>query len=66
MPPLTLQESDDGISVVLHFGKDSPRNHVSAIVITIISKFKVRPDNSSYSMVLPLSYHCHYQIKGTF
>jgi len=37
-PPLTLQENPDGISVVLHFGKDQPQEHVSAMVVTIISK----------------------------
>lgn len=37
-PPLTLQESDEGISIVLHFGHDSPREHVSAIVVTVINK----------------------------
>jgi hypothetical protein len=41
IPPLTLQESSDGISIVLHFGKDRPREHVAAIVVTIISKLKV-------------------------
>ena len=38
IPPLTLQESDDGISIVLHFGQDKPREHVTAIVVTVINK----------------------------
>ena len=29
---------DDGISIILHFGRDQPRKHVTAIVVTIISK----------------------------
>ena len=56
IPPLTLQESDDGISIVLHFGQDQPREHVNAIVVTVINKLseglftinlkKSRPKNS--------------------
>ena len=29
---------EDGISIVLHFGRDQPREYVTAIVVTIISK----------------------------
>eukprot|EP00095_Tigriopus_kingsejongensis_P004766 maker-scaffold77_size404793-snap-gene-0.17 protein:Tk04766 transcript:maker-scaffold77_size404793-snap-gene-0.17-mRNA-1 annotation:"adp-ribosylation factor-binding protein gga3-like isoform x2" len=38
VPPLTLQDCDDGISIVLHFGKEQPRPHVSAVVVTTINK----------------------------
>ena len=39
IPPMNLIDGgEDGISIVLHFGKDKPRNHVTAIVVTIISK----------------------------
>ena len=38
VPPMTLQESEDGISIVLHFGQDCPRDHVFAIVVTVINK----------------------------
>lgn len=44
VPPLTLQQVDDGISIVLHFGKDPPREHVTAIVVTVINKL---PDDIS-------------------
>ena len=38
-PPINLVDGgDDGISIVLHFGKEQPREHVTAIVVTIISK----------------------------
>merc|ERR1712203_1324860 len=39
IPPMNLVEGgEDGISIVLHFGRDQPREHVTAIVVTIISK----------------------------
>ena len=39
MPPMNLVDGgDDGISIILHFGRDKPRKHVTAIVVTIISK----------------------------
>ena len=37
-PPLTIQDSSDGVCIILNFGKDQPRQHVSALVMTIINK----------------------------
>ena len=39
VPAMNLVDGgEDGISIVLHFGRDQPREHVTAIVVTIISK----------------------------
>ena len=39
VPPINLVDGgEDGISIILHIGKDKPREHVTAIVVTIISK----------------------------
>lgn len=53
IPPLTLQESDDGISIVLHFGKDQPREHVSAIVVTVINKLPEAISDYELKAVVP-------------
>lgn len=53
IPPLTLQEISDGISIVLHFGKDTPREHVRAIVVTVISKMAEPISNFELKAVVP-------------
>ena len=53
VPPLTLQESEDGISIVLHFGKDQPRDHVSAIVVTVINKLPDAISDYELKAVVP-------------
>ena len=53
VPPLTLQESDDGISIVLHFGKDQPREHVFATVVTVINKLPDAISNYELKAVVP-------------
>ncbi len=52
-PPLTLQESSDGVSIVLHFGSESPRQHVSAIVVTVISKLPEAISDYELKAVVP-------------
>lgn len=52
-PPLTLQESEEGISIVLHFGQDQPRPHVSAIVVTVISKLPEAITDYELKAVVP-------------
>ena len=52
-PPLTLQESDDGISIVLHFGQDQPREHVTAIVVTVINKLNEAIADYELKAVVP-------------
>ena len=37
-PPMTIQDSPDGVCIILNFGQDKPRDHVSALVVTIINK----------------------------
>ena len=75
-PPLTLQESDDGISIVLHFGQDQPREHVTAIVVTVINKLSEglftifflcpgRPKNSSNPMNQFHEFFYEYLRNGT-
>ena len=52
--PVTLSDgSDEGISIVLHFGKDQPRTGVFAIVVTIISKMPVPVSDFEFKAVVP-------------
>ena len=53
IPPLPLQESDDGISIVLHFGQEAPREHVTAIVVTVINKLSEAIANYELKAVVP-------------
>ena len=38
IPPVTLQSEDDGVTIVLNFGRDKPKPRVTAVVITMINK----------------------------
>ena len=42
-----------GISIVLHFGKDQPREHVSAIVVTVINKLPEAISDYELKAVVP-------------
>ena len=42
-----------GISIVLHFGKDQPREHVSAIVVTVINKLPDAISDYELKAVVP-------------
>ena len=54
IPPMTVSDgSDEGISIVLHFGKEQPRESVSAIVVTIISKMAVPVSDFELKAVVP-------------
>ena len=54
VPPLTVSEgSDEGISIVLHFGQDQPRQSVTAIVVTVISKMPVPVSDFELRAVVP-------------
>jgi ADP-ribosylation factor-binding protein GGA len=53
LPPLTLQDASDGVSIVLHFGKESPREHVTAIVVTIMNKSPDRLTDLELKAVVP-------------
>ncbi|TRY74797.1 hypothetical protein TCAL_07113 [Tigriopus californicus] len=52
-PPITLQDSEDGISILLNFGQDQPREHVTAIVVTIINKSPEAITDLEFKAVVP-------------
>ena len=53
IPPLTVQDSDEGVSIVLHFGKDKPRDYVTATVVTIINKTSEPMSDFELKAVVP-------------
>ncbi|XP_063238289.1 ADP-ribosylation factor-binding protein GGA1 isoform X2 [Bacillus rossius redtenbacheri] len=53
--PLTVLEEKNGISVILHFGKERPRPDVSVIVVTTLSKNASRLSNYLFQAVVPKS-----------
>lgn len=69
-PPITVMEEKNGITVVLHFARDNPREDVFVIVITTMSK-NVKPlSNYLFQAVVPkvsakclftlFPFHCSY------
>lgn len=52
-PPVTLQDSEDGICILLNFGQDQPREHVTAIVVTIINKSSDAVSDLEFKAVVP-------------
>lgn len=52
-PPLTVIDEKNGITVVLHFAKDSPRPDVSVIVVTAMSKNSKALSNYLFQAVVP-------------
>ena len=59
IPPMNLVEGgEDGISIVLHFGRDQPREHVTAIVVTIISKMTDPLTDFELKAVVPKGNFC--------
>jgi len=52
-PPMPLQETEDGISIVLHFGQDPPREYASAIVVTVINKLAEAIEDYELKAVVP-------------
>ena len=54
IPPMNLLDGgDDGISITLHFGRDQPRQNVTAIVVTIISKMNEVLTDLEFKAVVP-------------
>lgn len=51
--PYTALEEKNGLSVVLNFAKDKPRNDVSVVVVTIISKNENALKNILFQAVVP-------------
>nr|CAD7614224.1 unnamed protein product [Timema genevievae] len=53
IPPLTVLDEKNGISVVLHFAKERPRQDVSVIVVTTLSKNTSPLTNYLFQAVVP-------------
>ncbi|PNF24162.1 hypothetical protein B7P43_G17364 [Cryptotermes secundus] len=53
VPPLTVLDQKNGITVILNFGKDGPRPDVSVIVVTTISKNSSPISNYLFQAVVP-------------
>ena len=47
------KETEDGISIVLHFGQDPPREYVNAIVVTVINKLPEAIEDYELKAVVP-------------
>ena len=52
-PPLTLQDDPEGLCIVLHFGRDSPRPHVTPVVVTMINKSSQDMQDFELKCILP-------------
>ncbi|XP_051161498.1 ADP-ribosylation factor-binding protein GGA3 [Leptopilina boulardi] len=62
IPPLTVIDEKNGITVVLHFAKDSPRPaDVSVIVVTTMSKNSKPLSNYLFQAVVPKKCKCRLQ-----
>ncbi|GLH03812.1 ADP-ribosylation factor-binding protein GGA1 [Gryllus bimaculatus] len=57
-PPLPVFEERNGVSVILHFAKDTPRPDVSVIVVTTISKNSLPLQNYIFQAVVPKTCKC--------
>ncbi|CAH2096017.1 unnamed protein product [Euphydryas editha] len=53
IPPLTVFEEDDGLTVVLHFCKDKPRPDVNVIVVSTTSKNSSPIEDYKFQAVVP-------------
>lgn len=58
VPPLTVFEEDEGVTVVLHFCKDKPRPDVNVIVISTTSKSGSSIEDYKFQAVVP-KVRCH-------
>lgn len=61
IPPMTVIEEKNGISVILHFARDSPRPDVFVIVITTMSKNAKPLNNYLFQAVVPKKCKCRLQ-----
>ncbi|XP_043271852.1 ADP-ribosylation factor-binding protein GGA1 isoform X2 [Venturia canescens] len=62
IPPLTLMEEKNGITVVLHFAKGSPRADITVIVVTTMSKNSKPLGNYLFQVVI--SKHCKCRLES--
>lgn len=53
IPPLTVLDEKNGITVTLHFAKDKPREDVNVIVVTSVSKNELPLSNYLFQAVVP-------------
>ncbi|CAK9809185.1 ADP-ribosylation factor-binding protein GGA1 [Anthophora plagiata] len=60
-PPMTVIEEKNGISVVLHFALDNPRQDVFVVVITTMSKNLKPLSNYLFQAVVPKRCKCRLQ-----
>ncbi|XP_003395795.1 ADP-ribosylation factor-binding protein GGA3 isoform X1 [Bombus terrestris] len=60
-PPMTVIEEKNGISVVLHFARDNPRQDVFVVVITTMSKNLKPLTNYLFQAVVPKKCKCRLQ-----
>lgn len=60
-PPMTVIEEKNGISVVLHFARDNPREDVFVVVITTMSKNRKPLTNYLFQAVVPKRCKCRLQ-----
>lgn len=61
IPPMTVIEEKNSITVVLHFAQDSPRPDVSVIVVTTMSKNTKPLSNYLFQAVVPKKCKCRLQ-----
>ncbi|XP_066584207.1 ADP-ribosylation factor-binding protein GGA1 isoform X2 [Prorops nasuta] len=61
IPPMTVIDEKNDISVVLHFAKDSPRPDVYVVVITTMSKSAKPLSNYLFQAVVPKRCKCRLQ-----
>ena len=60
-PPITVIEEKNGITVVLHFARDNPRQDVFVVVITTMSKNLKPLSNYLFQAVVPKMCKCRLQ-----
>ncbi|KZC06358.1 PREDICTED: ADP-ribosylation factor-binding protein GGA1 [Dufourea novaeangliae] len=60
-PPITVLEEKNGITVVLHFARDNPREDVFVVVITTMSKNLKPLNNYLFQAVVPKKCKCRLQ-----
>lgn len=67
IPPVVALEEKNGLSVILNFAKDKPREDVSVVVVTILSKNESKLTNILFQAVVPkVCLVCHFIYTLTF
>ncbi|XP_031781169.1 ADP-ribosylation factor-binding protein GGA3 isoform X2 [Nasonia vitripennis] len=65
IPPVTVIDKRNGITVLLHFAKDSPRFDVSVIVVTTMSTSSKPLNDYLFQAVVPEKCKCRLQLPST-